>query len=214
MEQANIDKFSYEKKELILIGCGGHARSIIDILCLNGEYRIKGLIGKEEEVGKEILGFPVIGTETELPKIRESVSNAVIAIGQIKNPNKRKILFDKLKSFSFEFPKIISKNSYVSSFASIGVGTTVGHQVIINSGARIGANCILNSKSLIEHDCIIGNFCHISTGTLLNGGVTIGDDTFIGSGSIIREGINLPKGTIISAGQRIMGWPLNGEFDL
>tara|TARA_A100001388_G_scaffold276215_1_gene263368 strand:+ start:2226 stop:2819 length:594 start_codon:yes stop_codon:yes gene_type:complete len=193
---------------LILVGAGGHARSIIDIIESNNEWKIYGLVGFQREIGENILGYKVIGTDEDLPNIYSKCHNAVIALGKIGKCEKREIVELKLKKIGFNFPTIKSDIAYLSKQSSIGSGTTVGHGVIINAGSKIGSHCILNSNSLIEHDCIIGDHCHISTGVIINGGCEVGDSSFIGSGSIIREGVKIPPNTIISSGKRIMGWPI------
>jgi len=202
-----------DNSSIIIIGCGGHAKSVIDLLKTNGQFIIKGLIGKKNELGKEVLGYKVIGTNDDLEQIRDKVSNAVIGIGQIKKVDLRENILQLLKKFNYETPKIISKFSYVSNFSSIGEGTCIGHHAIVNAGAKIGKFCILNSKCLVEHDSLVGDFCHLSTGVLINGDVNIGEKSFIGSGAIVREGIKLPSSSIIGAGKRVMAWPMMSDVN-
>ena len=192
-------------KPLIIIGCGGHAKSVIDIIETSKDWNIEGLIGQPEEVGKTILGYEVIGTDSDLEQIRSKVPFAILAIGQIASAESRIKLAKLLNNLGFELPTIASASSTVSKYAQIGVGTTIGHGAIVNASAKIGEHCIINSGALIEHDACIGNYCHISTGALINGMVTIGDESFIGSGTTIRNNLALPSGTIISAGKRVMG---------
>ena len=196
------------KSSILIIGSGGHAKSIIDLLQTNDQYEILGLIGKPENIDKEILGYKIIGSDKDLGKIRSKVSNAVVAIGQIKDVKLRQNIFTLLKQYNYRTPCIVSKYSYISSYSVIGEGTCIGHNVVVNAGVNVGKYCILNTKCLIEHDSIIGDFCHISTGVLVNGNVNIGSESFIGSGSIIREGITIPSGTVVSSGKRIMNWPM------
>ncbi len=198
-------------KPLLLLGCGGHARSIMDILVDNQSWSIIGLIGLPQEVGTNILGNKVLGTDIDLPYFREICSHAFLAIGQIGIDGRRIQITNKLKKLNFKTPSIISSFSRVSRYASIAPGTSVGHGVIVNAGAKVGEGCIINSQALIEHDVQISDHCHISTGAIVNGGVSIGSNSFIGSGAILREGLVLPPNTIISAGKRIMGWPVRQQ---
>lgn len=203
-----------KNNSIVIVGSGGHSKSIIDLININGQFKIIGLVGKKNDVGKNVLGFPVIGTDEDLINIRKNATNAVVALGQIKTSHLRAKIFKLLKSYEYDLPKIISKHAFVSHEASIGEGTTIGHQAVVNAGANVGKCCIINTKSLIEHDSSIGNFCHLSTGVLINGNVHIEDNSFIGSGTIIREGIKLPKNTTISAGKCIMGWPIKDNLSL
>ena len=198
-------------KDLLIIGCGGHARSVIDIINENGEWEIKGLIGLKEEVGKSVMNYPIIGDNLSLPKLRENFENIFLAVGKIGLDNRREEILKKLELLDFIFPSVISKYSIISRYSEIGKGTFIGHNVVVNVNTKIGKNCILNTRSIVEHDSVIGENCHISTGAIINGGVSIGDNSFIGSNSVIRENLKIPSNTIISCGKRIMGWPLREE---
>ena len=199
-------------RDLLVLGAGGHAKSIIDIIESTNNWKICGLIGKNNEIGKEILGYKVLGNDTKLNSLRKNCNHAVIAIGQIKSCELRKKLALNLKFLGYKLPVIASKFSVVSKHSIIGEGTTIGHGAVVNANVKIGNNCIVNSLSLIEHDSIIEEFCHISTGSLINGGVTIGKESFIGSNSMIRENISIPSKTIIGASRKIMEWPSKDDY--
>jgi sugar O-acyltransferase (sialic acid O-acetyltransferase NeuD family) len=196
---------------LLLIGCGGHARSLIDVVESSGRWYVLGLVGLPEQVGEEVLGYPVLGCDQDLPLLRQQCAHALLAVGQIGLPSHRQRLASELERLEFALPAVISGRAHVSLHAQLGSGTSVGHGVIVNAGASVGGYCILNSNALIEHDAVIGDYCHISTGALVNGGAKIGASSFIGSGAVLREGLNLPPQTVISAGKRVMGWPMREE---
>jgi len=46
-------------KDIILFGGGGHCKSVIDVIESEGSYKIRGIIDKEEMVGKNVLGYPM-----------------------------------------------------------------------------------------------------------------------------------------------------------
>ena len=195
-------------KPLLLIGCGGHAKSVIDLIETEGKWHIHGMVGLPEHVGSKVLGYPVIGTDEDLPKIRESCPSAVLAIGQLPDSSVRQRLAARLEKLGIHSPVVISPHAVVSRHARLGAGTVVGHGSIVNAGAVVGTHCTLNSRTLIEHDARISSHCHVSTGALVNGGVMLGSGCFIGSGVMLREGLQIPAGTVISAGKRVMGCPL------
>ena len=200
-----------DMKPLLLIGCGGHARSLIELIESTADWTIHGLVGLPAELGTSVLGYPVIGCDDDLPALRDECSSAVLAIGQLPDSAPRARLAEQLQKFGFTSPVLISPHAVVSRHARLGPGTTVGHGVIVNAGAVVGDHCIINSCALIEHDVQIGHYCHISTGVLMNGGVSVGSGSFVGSGSIIRDGLTLPPLTFISAGKRVMGWPMRNQ---
>ena len=195
-------------KPLLLIGCGGHARSLIELIESTADWKIHGLVGLPEQTGTRVLGYPVLCCDDDLPVLKEECSTAVLAIGQLPDSARRARLAQQLEQCGFQFPVLISPHAVVSRHAQLGPGTTVGHGVIVNAGAVVGDHCIINTRALIEHDVHIGHHCHISTGVLVNGGVSVGSGSFIGSGTMIREGVHLPPLTVITAAKRVMGWPL------
>ncbi|ABM76866.1 acetyltransferase [Prochlorococcus marinus] len=196
------------KKSLLLIGCGGHAKSVIDLIESKNDFYIYGLIGLENDRGININDYGVIGVDQDLQQLRNEIDMAFVAIGHFGNTCKRRIITKVIKNYDYTLPTIISQHCTISKRAVVGNGTSIGHGCVINSGVIVENSCIINSKTLIEHDSIIGEHSHVSTGVIINGNVEIGSDCFIGSGCIIREGLKVPDGTIISAGTRVMGWPL------
>ncbi|WP_061298646.1 acetyltransferase [Leptospira borgpetersenii] len=192
------------KERIILVGAGGHARSCVDVIESEGKYSIFGLVGTEQELGFEIIGYNVIGTDKDLEKLHIDCKNAIVTIGQIKNPEPRMRIFRLLKKIGFSLPVIVSPKAYISRHSMIGEGSIIMHHAIVNSSVQIGNNCIINSKVLLEHDVKIGNHCHVSTGAILNGEVVVGDASFIGSGSIIKETISIGSNSLIAMGSRIL----------
>ena len=190
--------------DLLLIGGGGHCRSSIDVIEAEGKYRIRGIVQPVSDLTDRIFGYPVIGSDEDLPFLLQETPKVLITVGQIRSPEIRFRLYEQLKKLGGKLPSIVSPSAYCSKYAELNEGTIVMHGAILNTGASIGANCIINSQALIEHDVVVSDHCHISTGAKLNGGVNIGKGSFIGSGAILKEGIVIGENVIISAGQVIL----------
>jgi len=190
-------------KNIILIGGGGHCKSVIDVIEQEGRFEIVGIVDKPELLGSNVLGYSVIGNDFDLDSLAKKYQYALITVGQIKSPSLRIKLFDLAVKAGFTLPNIISSNAYVSKHSSIGNGVVVMHNAIVNASASIGDNCIINSKALIEHDCLISKHCHISTNATINGGVTVESGCFIGSGTITKELITISENSFIKAGSLI-----------
>ena len=186
--------------KIILIGGGGHCRSVIDVIEQESRFNISGIVDKPKFLGSKVLGYPVIGNDLDLKSLAKKYQNALITVGQIKSPSLRVELFDLVREAGFFLPFIISPNAYVSKHSKIGNGTIVMHNAIINSNTSVGDNCIINSKALIEHDCSISNHCHISTNVTINGGTKIGQKCFIGSNATTKENVTIKKNSFIKAG--------------
>ena len=187
------------KRPLILIGGGGHCKSVIEVAESAG-YEIKGILDMPDEVGKEVLpGHKIIGTDDEIPQYVEEC-DFIITIGFIKNPALRIKLYNKVKAAGGRLATIIASTAHVSKYAELGEGTVIMHHAFVNAGAKIGDNCIINTFVNIEHDAEVGNQCHISTGTMVNGECKIGENCFIGSQSVCANCIEIASDIIVGAG--------------
>ena len=187
-------------EKIVLIGGGGHCKSVIDVIEQENRFYIAGIIDQPQMLGSKILNYEVIGCDDDLQELAKEIKYAVISVGQIKSPKLRIKLFELAKKHGFLLPTIISPRAYVSKHASIDEGAMVFHDALINAGVKIGKNCIINTKALIEHDSLIGDNCHISTGAIVNGGVKVGENCFIGSNAVTREYIEISENSFIKAG--------------
>lgn len=190
--------------DLLLLGGGGHARACIDVLLAEGKWAIRGIIEQDGHQGPSPLGFPVLGTDSDLEKLVDAASPVFIAVGQLTSPAVRRGLHDRALKSGASFPVVQSPHAYVSPTATVGPGSIIMHGAIVNTRAQVGKQCIINSQALIEHDAMLGDFCHVSTGALINGGVSIGEGCFIGSGAIVREGVDIGDDVVVGAGVRVM----------
>lgn len=185
------------KKSLIILGNGGHAKVILDIFLSTSTYKVHGFISNEH-IG-EFMGFPILGTDKDLPNLLASgVTYAFVAVG---NNDVRHYLSKYVLSLGFQLANAISPYAIISPFAMIkGYGNAIMPGAIINSCSEIGEGCILNTSSSVDHDCHIGNYTHIAPGAVLAGNVTIGNNTFLGTGCSIINNRTIGHNTIVGAG--------------
>jgi len=190
--------------KIILVGGGGHCKSIIDSINGLKQFEIVGIIDKKH---KECLGsdIDIVGSDENLNSLyKYGIKNAFIAVGSIGNPSIRIKLYNLLKDIGYSFPIIIDKTAIVSSSAMIEEGVFVGKGAIINTNAVIKKQCIINSGAIVEHDCKINEFVHLAPGATLSGGVYIGKRTHIGTNSTIIQNINVGNDVIVGAGSVIV----------
>ena len=192
-----------KERQLIMVGGGGHCRSLIDVAESAG-YSVLGILDLPENVGKEFLSTQVIGTDDDIPAYVDQ-AEFVIAVGSIKDPSTRIRLFEQVKAAGGKLATVVASTARVSKYATLGEGTVVMHHALVNAGAKVGSNVILNSFSDIEHDSVIGDHCHVSTGAIVNGGCRVGSACFVGSGAVLVQGINVGEGIVIGAGSLVVG---------
>lgn len=190
-----------EKKYLVLVGGGGHCKSVIDVAESAG-YTILAVLDTEENLNKKILNYPITGTDDMIPFYKDR-AEFLVTVGHIKDASLRIGLHRKVEAAGCRLATIIASSAYVSEHASVGAGSVVMHRAFVNAGARVGQGCIINTLADIEHDALIGDYCHISTGAMINGDCRIGGATFIGSQSVVGNGISVAGGCVVAAGSVI-----------
>jgi len=188
-------------KDIILIGGGGHCRSIIDSLREDKIFNIIGILDIKEKIGSWVDGVEIIGVDDDLEYYyKQGIQYAFISLGSIETPKLRVSFYENAKKLGYKIPTIIDKTSIVSKNAIIDEGTFIGKGAIVNAGVRIGKNCIINTGAIVEHDCVIEDFVHIGPGSVLSGGVIVEQRTHIGTNSTIIQYKKIGRDTIIGAG--------------
>lgn len=191
-------------KDIILLGIGGHAHSVVDSIEQTGEYNIIGFLDTEEMQGEHFRDYRVLGTDDELEKYyTNGVKNAFVTIGFMGHGDVRNKLYSQLKGIGYRLPNIIDSTAVVAADVGFEDGIFVGKRAVINANAQIGKMCIINTGAIIEHDCQVGEFSHISVGSVLCGNVKVGRESFVGANATVIQGRYVGDGCIIGAGMTI-----------
>lgn len=190
-------------KDIILVGFGGHAKSIADSIEQVGNFHIVGYVDIEPRgIYKN---YCWLGTDDELKVYYKSgIHNAVICMGYMGDSDIRDKLYSLTKDIGFDLPVIIDASAVIAEDVQIGEGTYIGKGAIINADSRIGKMCIVNSGVLIEHESNIEDYSHIAVRTVICGNVRIGEHTFIGANTTVIQGINIGERCIVGAGSTIL----------
>lgn len=192
-------------RKLLLLGGGGHCKSIIDSLVGCNSYTEIGIVEKSGSCNSSILGIAVVGFDEDLGKLkREGYTDAFVSLGSIGNTSSRRRLFDLIISLEFDVPNIIDNSAVVSRDSILGKGIFIGKNAVVNAGSVLENGVIINSSVTVEHDCMIGAFAHVSPGVVLCGNVTIGSDTHVGAGSVVRQQISVGSNTTVGMGSIVL----------
>ncbi len=188
-------------KEIILLGAGGHAAVILDILkaqIANGEaIKIKGLL---DDSGKlEWMRYPVLGSTLEVNDFNQENTYFIIAIGSNKMRYELSKKYSHLKFFTAIHPSAI-----IGSQVNIGAGTVVMPNVVINANSQIGQHVIINTGVIVEHDNLIGDYVHLSPNATLCGTVRVKPHTHIGAGATVIQGKMIGMQSMIGAGATVI----------
>lgn len=174
-------------KAVLIIGCGGHAKSIANIAIKSG-ISIQAFYDDNAQINEYIMGIPVL----KMNMLNEGY--AIIGVGD--NHQRQEIFMAQKR----QWINLISTYSDFSTLSRLGVANFISSQSYIGPDTVIGNNNIINTGAIIEHDVIIGDHNHISIGSRIAGKVTIGNGCFIGAGATIIQGIKIADDVIIGAG--------------
>lgn len=170
-------------KDIIMIGAGGHARVIADMVKKSGD-NVEGFL--DDDLSKD----GVIGKIDDCTKFSDCFF--VIAIG---NNSVRKAIAEKFPDLKYR--TVIHPRAVISEDVEIGVGTVIMANAVINANTKIGAHCIINTASVVEHDNVLSDFVHISPGATLCGGTSVGELTQIGAGAVTKNGTSVCSNCIV-----------------
>jgi len=186
---------------LLLIGGGGHCKSIIDSLLDKNDYSKIAVIDMPEKIGTNILGIPVIGNDNDIKDLYNlEYTYGFVSIGTIGNTDLKVKLYNKIKNIGFTVPNIFDVTSTINKYSELGDGIYAGKKSVVNADVKIGSGVIINTGAIIEHDCEISDFCHIAPGAVLCGNVKIGRNTHIGAGTVVKQGVTIGANAMIGIG--------------
>ncbi|MDD7461670.1 MAG: NeuD/PglB/VioB family sugar acetyltransferase [Prevotellaceae bacterium] len=191
-----------DSRSLILIGCGGHCKSVINTAESIGKP-IAGILDLPTNVGQYILNYQVIGTDD---CIEQLVANHtfIVSVGFVQDVSVRMKLHEKVLNAHGILDVLIASDASTHDSSSIGQGTVVLHRASVNAGVKVGLGCIINTAANLEHDVEVDDYSHVSTGVMINGDCKIGKRCFIGSGSVIANGVRICDDVIIGAGSLVI----------
>ena len=189
-------------KKLLLIGGGGHCRSVLDSVLSLHEYDEIGIV---DYTNTSVNGVPVVGQDEDLPNLHKAGwTDAFITVGSIGDAKLRRRLYEMVSDIGFAVPVIEDPSAIIAKDVILAAGCYVGKGAILNAGSSIGKAAIINSGAVIEHDCVIDEFAHISPGTVLCGQVVVGVNSHIGAGAVVRQQIKIGKDVLVGIGSVVV----------
>lgn len=200
-------------EDIVLLGTGGHAHSVVDSIEQTGKYNIIGFLDTEEMLGRRYKDYQVIDTDAALEKYyKKGLRNAFITIGYLGRGDIRNRLYERIHNIGYTIPNIIDRTAIVADNVVLGEGIFIGKRAVINANASIGEMCIINTGAIVEHDCCVESFAHISVGSVLCGGVHVGKASFVGANATIIQYKTIGSRCIIGAGITVRKDVEDGEL--
>ncbi|MDY5059442.1 acetyltransferase [Staphylococcus simulans] len=186
-------------KSILIIGNGGHAKVVRDVIEAEGDYKVSGYL--DDNIEKMYKEKDLIFDNLRNIQLYQENYYFVIAIGNNKIRNK---IFDKINVLSERFPALIHPRAIISKTAEIGNGTVVMPGAIVNAETVIGQHAIINTGSVVEHDCVIKDYTHISPGAVLTGNVSVGESTQVGANATVIPNLKIGAHVMVGAGSTVI----------
>ncbi len=185
---------------IYVLGSGGHASVVVDILLQNTPEPNITIVGpKVNDLRKNLSQLRFI-SDAELQSYNPSEVTLYNGVGSMPGTNLRQKLYRQYSDLGFKFSALISKQAFVSPNVNLSAGAQVLTGAIVNVGAEIGENSIINSGAIIEHDTQINSHSHIAPGALICGDSIIGKNCHIGAGAKIIQNISIGNNCLVASG--------------
>jgi len=179
--------------EILLFGCGGHSRSVADIVLSVNPNLSLIFVDENAHLDEKIYGFDVQ---------RDYIVGSKQIFFAIGDNGKRK---KKLQEIGMQnLITVIAPTSHKGQRSTIAKGCFVGNFCHIGPEVNIGINTIINNASIIEHEVMIGAHCHIGPNATISGRSKIGELVFVGVGASIKDGVSVCSNVMIGAGATVV----------
>lgn len=182
-----------ETKRTIIIGCGGHSRSVTDIILLNDPKTVLVYVDDNARKNEMLYGFKV------LKELDIGENECFVALGD--NARRKSKMMELC---SKNIISVISVNAHIGFSATIGRGCFVGSFCHLGPETSIGEGTIVNTASVVEHEVQIGNYCHVGPNATISGRCKVGDLVFVGVGATIKDYVSVCSGVTVGAGATVV----------
>lgn len=187
-------------KDLIVIGAGGHASVLVDVL-KQQQALPKYLVSPDKEGLRAIFsGIDRLYHDDDVLSFDAASVCLINGIGSLPGNSIREKVGQHFSAQGYAFKTLVADSAIVSPYAVLGEGVQVMAGAIIQAGARIGDHSIINTGAIVDHDCVIGRYNHIAPGATLSGQVTTGDSVHIGTGACVIQSITIGTNVLVGAG--------------
>ena len=187
-------------KPLIIIGGGGHASVLAEIL-LARQREIIGIVAPEINGNRRIFdGIRQFSSDDDVLKFNAADVLLVNGIGAVPGSSLRQDIDSKFRLKGYLFESVIDSTARISNYSFLGDGVQVMASASIQTGSVITRGAIINTAAVVEHDTYVGEHTHIAPGAVLAGGVSVGKNSLVGANSVVIEGISIGSRVIIGAG--------------
>jgi sugar O-acyltransferase (sialic acid O-acetyltransferase NeuD family) len=181
------------KSLLLVIGAGGHGRSVAEAAELSGYFEVVGFLDDSLPVGEAVMGVPLLGHVASIAQYRARADQVIVAIG---NNVVREKLMLQLVAVDFNLATVLHPRAIVSPSAVLGVGAVVMAGAIVGTEARLGMGSIVNCGAVVDHHATVEDFGHLGVSASMAGGTVLGRGAWMQAGSALGYGVKVAAGEV------------------
>ena len=187
---------------LLIIGAGGHGRSVAEAVTAAGTYVVVGFADDAAPGLVQVGSYPVLGTMDDVTAYRTHADAAIVAVG---NNAMREALSNKLLAKGFKLVIVIHPRAIVSLSAIIGPGCAIMAGAIVGTEARLGSGVIVNCGAVVDHHAQVHDYGHLGVNACMAGGADLGRNARMQAGSALGYGVKVADGVVLQPGEAMSG---------
>ena len=185
-------------KRVIIVGAGGHGRSLAEIVLGSAGLQLVGFLDDAAATLGKVWDLPVLGATAALASCRFRAEAAVVGIG---NNRVREDLCGRALQAGFELLTVVHPRAVVAPSARIGPGSAIMAGAIIGTEASLGIAVIINSGSVVDHHCTVEDYGHVGTNASMAGGAVLGRGAWMQAGAALGYGVRIATGAVLAPGE-------------
>lgn len=171
------------KRTLLILGAGGHGKSVAEAALLSGEWQAVCFLDDAWPNTQQARGWPVLGKPGTIADWADQCLGAVAALG---NNEVRHQWTQMIVQAGVPLVSVVHPRARVSPSAVFGAGSTVMAGAVVGTVSTLGEGVISNSNATVDHDVVLGDYAHLGVGAQLAGGVKVGDGSLVAGGLVLR----------------------------
>ena len=185
------------QNKLLIVGAGGHGRSVAEAVALAGEYEIAGFLDDGLDVGQGVMSWAVLGRPDAAAALRHVADSVIVAIG---NNALREAMTEQLQALGFALATVIHPRAFVAPSAVVGSGSAIMAGAIVGTEAQLGRGVIVNCGAVVDHHAKVHDFGHLGVNACMAGGTVLGRGAWMQAGAAMGYGVELPANAVLQVG--------------
>lgn len=193
-------------KKVVIIGAGGNAREILDILdaCNQAgqQYDALGYVVDPEygSPGTIVNGKPILGDLNWLSRHRRGIW----AVCSVAAPELRLRVVTRARKSGIRFCSVIHPSVILTRWVTMGEGVVIAAGCVLTNQIRLGDQVQINVNCSVSHDTVLGDYVTLAPGVHLAGLVAVSTGCHLGTGANVIDRLHLGEWSIVGAGSAIV----------